>query len=183
MNFDAYTVSLNGVVKYVGVTVQGVMARWKAHIAPSSACIALRNAIQKHGASSFIIEHVACARSAEELGDLEAALIEQYHTISPKGYNLKSGGIRNVVFSDEVREKLSLARIGSKLSDQTKERISLARTGKKFRKLTKETKRKMSIAHSGHPHVAFTLETRAKMRVAALNRSRRIDDAGQLDLL
>ena len=107
--FHAYVVSRDGVARYVGVTTKGVMRRWNyGHKQPGGKTrTALRDAIRKYGSSAFTVEHVASAWDIASLSDLERILIEQYDTLTPNGYNLKTGGFIGIVYSDEVRKRIS----------------------------------------------------------------------------
>ena len=70
-------------------------ARWRPHLKDTNGCVALRNAVSKHGRNAFrwiVVEIV----SIEDLNDREVYWIEALNTVVPSGYNLKSGGNRPV---------------------------------------------------------------------------------------
>lgn len=92
---------------YVGQTKKKVpRERWKEHCRPSSKqCVALKRAIIKYGAENMKFETVEeCAD--ELLNDREEHWIRELNTLSPHGYNLRSGGSANEL-CEESRAKLS----------------------------------------------------------------------------
>lgn len=72
----------------------------------------LQKAWNKYGAENFrfdILEEC----SIDIIDDVERKYIEEYDTMNrDKGYNFESGGSLNKVISDEVKEKMSKAKIG-----------------------------------------------------------------------
>ena len=189
-SYQAYTVSRDGVVKYVGVTVRSLAVRWRQHCKVNSGCRALAAAIRKYGTDAFVIEHVASARDIAELGRLERDLIAQYNTLSPKGYNLRTDNMLNSVVSEETRVRLRashvgiprtaaaiekhrrsmaavaehwLATTGKKLSPEHCAKISGHRRGKLH---TAAARLKMSIALSGKTYGPLPLATRLKIGAA-----------------
>ena len=125
-------------------------------------------AIRKYGADKFdleIIEKLPNDRTL--LMKREEYWVSHYNTYQDKNhYNLTPGGDFNpmkdpnikekhaqIMKSGEVRDKLSEANSGRKLSQETKEKISKANSGKNHpffgHKHTPETIQKMSEANSG----------------------------------
>lgn len=131
------------------------------------------NAILKYGWDN--IKHIILE---ENLGELEAKEKEKYyiHLFNSNdkifGYNLTSGGdgtsdviftkkrIQKIIASnkkriitDETKEKIRKARIGTKVSQETRKKMSENRKGKNNpfygKHLNDEAKKKMSIANSG----------------------------------
>lgn len=143
---------INGKV-YVGQTKGTVEKRWRYHNYDSSRCRYLHNAIQKYGKDNFRIEQIDTASSQPELNEKEKYWIEFFDCISPKGYNLKSGG-HKPKYSQESRERMSKnhpdvsgernPRYGVSLSESTREKISKAHTGKKLSELHKQKVRQNS---------------------------------------
>lgn len=74
---------------YIGVT-KNPYKRWYSHIAPSSKCLKLKNAIKKYGSDNFSM-HLICKGSQDYLLNLEIKLIEKLNTTS-FGYNIDRGG-------------------------------------------------------------------------------------------
>lgn len=92
---------------YVGQTKKKVpRERWKQHCASSSRCDAIKNAITKYGAENMKFEVVEeCAD--ELLNDREQHWIRELNTLSPHGYNLRSGGGVGESVSDETKARMS----------------------------------------------------------------------------
>lgn len=78
--------------------------RWKDHWRPSSHCLALRNALTKHGHDAFTFEVIGQAGSKEELDALEKQFVTT--SLAPLGYNIREGGA-NGRMPDEVKKKIS----------------------------------------------------------------------------
>ena len=144
-SFHAYIVSMDGAVKYVGITTRGVAKRWTEH-KRSKACRLLFRAMAKYGAESFVIEHVASAWDKESLLDLEAILARQWGTLAPDGYNLKAGGSQNLIISDETRARMRASNVGRIQTGQKREKNRIASTG---RQDTPETRAKKSTSRIG----------------------------------
>jgi group I intron endonuclease len=158
-NYHAYTVSRDGVVKYVGITARGIEKRWVEH-KRQKACKLLSRAIEKHGADAFEVTHVASSWDMQNLLGLEIQLIEQFGTLSPLGYNLKGGGRQRVVLADSVRLRISETSKGRIHSDASKEKNRIASTGRRH---TAESKAKVSAARIG---MKFSASHRAAMSLA-----------------
>ena len=112
---------------YVGQTTRSLKSRWKGHCASAiknKSNNLFHNAISKYGKDCFEIEIIGFANSKNELDILEKDLIIESKSLHPDGYNLKEGGVFDLKYSDYSRQKMSKAKIGSKLSDDTKKRIS-----------------------------------------------------------
>lgn len=91
---------------YIGQTIGTLCARWKRHCGDNSKCPAIHNAIVKYGIQNFNVEQIDTANSQEELNEKEAYWINTLNTISPNGYNLQNGGLREQL-SKESCEKIS----------------------------------------------------------------------------
>lgn len=91
--------------RYVGQSVN-IRKRWSEHRQGDRPCRAFYNALRKHGPEAFVFEIVElCTR--EELNSREAFYIFSFDCLSPKGYNLQSGGGQGQEVTDEVRVRLS----------------------------------------------------------------------------
>lgn len=86
-------------------------------------CRAFSNAIKKYGWDNLTHTILAEGLTLEEANALEVALISQHNTISPNGYNLKSGG-RNGEPSKESIELAASKRRGRKLTEAQRTRLS-----------------------------------------------------------
>lgn len=167
MNFHAYVVSKDGMECYIGVTTRSVEKRWKyGHLQPGGkGRSALKEAIKKYGKEAFTITHIASAKNAVDLSELEKILVSQYNTIAPNGYNLTPGGFENIVSSKEVRKKIADANRGKKRTPEQCVRFSVAQMGKT---MSLETRAKMSASRIG-THLKD--ETKAKLRAGRIGKS------------
>ena len=84
------TNAING-KRYVGQTSKSRDVRWHQHQVTKS-CSALRNAVDKYGAQSFIRGILFSDLTKEQATEFEIEYIERHKTKSPNGYNLTSGG-------------------------------------------------------------------------------------------
>src|SRR5262245_41709482 len=78
----------------IGTNGKTLSKRWKEHCyeAGYNSHYLLHKAIRKYGEAAFRVEQIASARSVEDILAVERLLIIQYGTLSPRGYNLASGG-------------------------------------------------------------------------------------------
>ena len=154
---------------YIGITTGSVEQRWKAHCYNarySYDCYALHRAIKKHGADAFIVEHIASAKSLEDLRALEVALIAQHGSVAPAGFNLTSGGDGVLRPSAETlarraeklrgrpmseRQRAILSEIARNRPKEVNERIAATLRG---RKMSEETRQKLSALRKGKPRSA-----------------------------
>jgi len=113
---------------YIGQTIKDVKKRFNDHCSLGSKCPKISSSIQKHGRENFTIEVIERCNSIEELSKREEYWIKELNSIE-NGYNLTAGGDR-VVFTDEVKRKMSLSHKGKKLSKEHKASISLANSGR-----------------------------------------------------
>jgi group I intron endonuclease len=106
---------------YIGQT-NNLHRRNICHI-NTNGCRAFANAIKKYGWDNFTHEILAEGLSIEEANNLEEEFIKSYGTLSPNGYNLRTGG-GNSSFSDETRAKLSEAGKRRTMPEHLKIRLS-----------------------------------------------------------
>jgi group I intron endonuclease len=97
--------------KYIGQTSSLLKYRWNRHLKSNSGCLALKNAIVKHGAESFEISIISKCDSPDQANHREEYYIKIFNTLSPNGYNLLKGG-NNRGLADEVRKKISKTLLG-----------------------------------------------------------------------
>ena len=139
---------------YIGQTIRPIHKRLKEHQKESSGCVAIYNAIKKHGWDNFEKDYYECPD--EDLNFDEDLLVREMGTLSPSGYNLIEGGGSNGKPSEETRQKQSDARIGKKLTGETKRKMSEARRGEKHynygKTQSEETKQKRREAQLGEKH-------------------------------
>lgn len=118
----------------------------------------LAKAFRAHGKDAFIMEMIACSLDNDAASEAERALIIQYGTKAPGGYNLTDGGEgkAGAIISAETRAKMSATHKGKKITPAQREHFM------KIRHLsgTPEALAKISAALKGRK---FTPEWRAKI--------------------
>lgn len=137
----------------------GTNQRWRAHINESNSkkkegCAKLNSCIKKYNSDNFIV-YVLLVCDISDLDYFETRMIKEYHTLSPNGLNLKTGG-NTIIFSDETRMKMSNSAKGRTFSEETIEKIRIGNTGKI---VTDETRAKLRLV-CPHPQ---TIEARQKI--------------------
>lgn len=136
----AHINKINGKI-YIGQTCNKPKDRW-SNGAGYKHCTYFYKAIQKYGWDGFEHEIIASYLTKDEADNFETLLIAIFDTTNPiNGYNLKSGGHKNSILSEETKKKIGDANRGRKLTDEQKQKLSQARKGNK---LIEETKRKIS---------------------------------------
>lgn len=164
---------------YIGQTWDTIENRWRGHQRSDSPCILLKRAIEKYGASSFIVSQLTRHTSQEDLDLAEDYWIKYYDGLSPGGYNIKEGGAHGK-HSLETKKKMSKAHeTRAPHSDETKKKISASLMGRKFpeRKrpnhpVSSETRKKISAAHIGKK---LTESTREKIKRSWIERRKKKD--------
>jgi group I intron endonuclease len=152
---------------YVGQTTREIEERLGEHQEHTSACRAIRNAIQKHGWDSFIADYYECPD--DELNKNEKWMVELLGTLSPWGYNLREGGGSRGKFSDDTKKKLSESRVGeknhrygTKTSEETKQKVQ--------KMWTEEKRKEHGLKISGFLNPMFGKprdeETKEKIRMS-----------------
>lgn len=146
---------------YVGQTID-LERRKKQHFSPSSKRSYICDAIQKYGKDNFDFCLIEACRFRDELNSKEIYWIKELNTMSSIGYNLTPGG-ESMIFSDEIRQKISKSRVGvknpmyglsgnksptfgRKHTDLVKQKISAVHKGKI---ISEEVRKKMRISHEG----------------------------------
>lgn len=155
--------------KYVGQTIQVPEERFKQHVYCANDVTRretlISRAIYKHGWAAFQTEIVEVCKGQEFLAEAERSWIRHYDCMVPNGYNMTSGGVRGGSLSDEVKLKMSAAKLGKKrtpFSEETKKRMSDANTGRVFaedaytsrigRVVSREAREKIASAATGRRH-------------------------------
>lgn len=114
---------------YIGKTIGDVEKRFKRHCRPSSKCPKIRNAIQKYGKESFIVETIDTAKNESDLNKKEIYWIKHHNTYE-EGYNLSFGGDGGTISQQSI-EKIRQCRLGSRTSESVKKKMSEMRKGHK----------------------------------------------------
>lgn len=169
---------LNGKV-YIGQTIRTLEERWISHLSKHSRCRAIKSAIDKHGAENFIIEQIDTARDLTDLNKKEEFWVDKLNTLSPSGYNLKTGGDQPRM-SEESLKKASESKKGIKPwntgLDKTDPRVakyirygaethSYGKSYRKGKKASEETRRKISEGQRGR---RLSEDTKKKMSESRL---------------
>ena len=89
---------------YVGQTLQSFKERVKCHKKVSSNCTLVKRAINKYG-DKMIYEIIEEAPE-EKLDEREAYWIKTLNSLAPNGYNCSTGGNKNKVISQVIKDKI-----------------------------------------------------------------------------
>jgi len=119
---------------YVGITTWPIVVRFNGHASAAlhgSKC-AVHNAWRKHGVPKLTVLAVVEDRI---LSEIEQRAISVFGTLSPKGYNLTSGG-EFFTMAPMARKKISRARTGMKFTKEHCANISRVRKGRKQSKVS-----------------------------------------------
>ena len=150
-----YLIRQNGFPCYVGYTRRTIKTRWKQHLqcgkANKGGCIALNDAMHKHGVEAFTIEPLFESDDTEyTLNIMEPKLIAEWNTFVDcglGGYNLTTGGGSTKSVSDITKQRMSETR--KKLMREhprSEETINKWRESRKGYIPTEETRKKHSIS-------------------------------------
>lgn len=116
---------------YIGQTINKLNRRLEKHFSGRGSVI-LKAAVEKYGKDNFKIEVISTATSAEQLNKLEIMFIKQLNTMSPHGYNIRSGGGAGHTCSEELKLKISEKTKIAMQCPLMKEKISAAKKGISF---------------------------------------------------
>ncbi len=133
-------------LRYVGATRLLLTTRMSQH--RRDAFIRMRttvicDAIRTHGWESFDVAVLGHTDDFTELMRMERETIAALGTMTPRGYNMSSGGlgVPNVRPSETSKAKIGKSRLG----------VAPWNKGKKAGPLSPETKSKLSVANTGRP--------------------------------
>ena len=112
-----------------GPTPSGWIKRWKAHVSSAirnaKGCTVLNNAIRKYGVDAFeCVPYLTCRY--EDRNTFEEAIIKEYNTVKPGGYNLKKGG-NNHRHHEDTKVRISEAQKGKIITEECRLKISHAK--------------------------------------------------------
>lgn len=161
-NYIIYKFTSPSGKSYIGQT-SNLPQRILPHKCPSSKCTLLSNAIRKYGWCSFEQEILLSGLTLDEANVAEEQLILEHNTMTPLGYNLRSGGLNHLI-SDEVKQRWSATRKGrprspehqAKLNEAARNRIRTPEHEAKLREVNSrprspEVRSNMSAAAKGRP--------------------------------
>ena len=150
---------------YIGLTRERPNRRWRngdGYLKKGQDNSKFGNAIRKYGWDSFKHEIIGVVESDTkeqlvlDLNEWEIYYIEKYDSFY-NGYNSTLGG-KSIVFSDEVRKKISESQKGKTMSEESKKKMSNAKKGKQ---LNNEHKKKIGDTMRGRKH---SEESKKKIR-------------------
>ena len=140
------TNKING-LKYIGATTRDVEKRWGQHISDAktnrnNGCTSIKNAIQEYGEKSFEVQTLIICNT-QYIDSYEDKFIKLYNTLSPNGYNLKTGGNFGSKHIEETKTKIGDAHKGKIISKET--RILTGKTSK-YRNMSEENEKRIKNA-------------------------------------
>mgnify|MGYP001569787640 CR=1 FL=1 len=126
---------------YIGITSKTLESRFRGHLnhcRKGKIRYAIHNSLIKYGVDNFDKCTLYEGVSWKEIQVVERALIAEYGTYFPNGYNLTRGGGGTLGFKHIVGRKMSKEAVkrsaekrrGQKRTDEMKKHISLGRIGK-----------------------------------------------------
>jgi group I intron endonuclease len=108
---------------YIGQT-KNYSKRCLQHRSPlNNNCASFSNAIKKYGWDNFHHEVLIDGLSLDDANTWEELLIAEHGTLSPNGYNLKTGG-DNVKLSEETKAKMSKSQRESDKNPERNKKIA-----------------------------------------------------------
>jgi len=162
---------------YIGQTTKTPEERFKGHTRPSNGSqLAIRG--RECGWGNMVLEILEKVAN-DLLDDREIALIDEYDSVWPNGYNVTKGGrgagCRPAVFPQATRDKMSKSGGGWKGKKQTPEHIQKTIDTKMSRdpEITKAIYDGIADSNRGQTR---SQETRDKLSILALNRPPITDD-------
>ena len=189
---------------YIGQYKKDVpTTRWNRHLrdAKMGSSCAIHQAIRKYGKDAFEVSVLGTYQTQEELDKKEDEFITEYNSmIYDNGYNMVRGGkgrapdfhhreehkkkmsefMKNRTVSDETKQKLSKARIGSKCNWSEETRLRVAESSRKKAtgvKFSDETKRKIGEKSKGRQAVLGQKRTpEQKKRIGDASRGRKFSE-------
>ena len=125
--------------RYIGITCRDPKKRWKGGLYGYAHNIYMQNAIKKYGWRNIKHNVLKDNLSKKEAEEEEIRLIELYDLTNRKnGYNLEKGGKGTNRITEETRKKLkekcsgkNNARYGVEVSKETREKMRMAKLGTK----------------------------------------------------
>lgn len=138
---------------YIGITSKSLEKRWCLHQnwMRWKKPYGLHMAMSEFGVQNFLIEHIASAKTFEDLKVLEKQLIQQYGSLYPNGYNKTLGGQGSLGYkhTEETKKIISQKRKAAGPRTMPREAIERSRTARTGKKRTDEQKKKMALGRLG----------------------------------
>jgi len=169
---------------YIGQTLQKLSRRMNSHLCSSfdekyiDYNIYFHRAIRKYGREAFMWEIILDNIPIEDLNMYERFYIALYSTFGEFGYNGTNGGESGRVFSQEVKDKMSKAKIGNSINKDIRLKLSISHRGRKKNKKTNKKcnvvcncseemrlKRSAAAAGENNPTAKLTAERVMEIRI------------------
>ncbi len=104
---------------YVGQTCQDTKRRWRnggggTNYNSYKSCTVFYNALNKYTWANFETIELCSCKNQEDLDLMEEYFIKYYKSLAPEGYNSLDRAGSKVIYTPEVRAKISAARTGQK---------------------------------------------------------------------
>ena len=139
-NYSVYIHTFPNGKVYVGITCENPERRWRADGSGYRKQRVMRFAIAKYGWQNVTHKIVADNLTKKEACDMEMELIARYKSNQHDfGYNVDNGGQTSGSHSQETIEKIRSSQLGEKnhnfgreFSQETRDKLSLAHKGKKL---------------------------------------------------
>jgi len=150
---------------YVGQTIRKLQYRINEHISESIRHrdeYLIHKAIRKYGWASFEVLELENNIPIEKLNEKELYYTFKFNALTPTGYVLRAGESNSNLMSDETRKKISISKLGDKNPSKrldVRQKISIAKKGKK---MSNETKEKIRQSQYGKTH---SEKTKLKMSI------------------
>lgn len=131
---------------YIGTTSQPLYKRSQKNGNGYVESPLFYEAIQKYGWENFSHSILASGLTREEAGNMERHFIHLYKT-NTHGYNMQSGGFKDITISEKTKQKISKSLKGRVFSPEHRRNMSLAELGEKnheYGKKWSEERRKVA---------------------------------------
>ncbi len=102
----------------------------------------IKRAILKYNWDAFDWEILLYANDMNYLNEMEIKLISFYDCLSPKGFNIETGGL-NAPFPEHLKKLFSEQRKGKKFSDEAKKNMSIGQK-KRWANISNEERNRLS---------------------------------------
>ena len=102
----------------------------------------IKRAILKYNWDAFDWEILLYANDINYLNEMEIKLISFYDCLSPKGFNIETGGL-NAPFPEHLKKLFSEQRKGKKFSDEAKKNMSIGQK-KRWANISNEERKRLS---------------------------------------